>query len=154
MKVHHAMSRDVVKAKTKTPFRELWQAIFQKHIHAIPIVDEKNRLIGIISEEDLIKPLYPNYSEFISDFMAASNFEEMEEKLADLAKLTAKDLMCAKVIFTREETPLLRALSRMLVRKVRQLPVLSEQDVLIGMISKGDIFDHLFREKLLHKKRD
>lgn len=153
MKVHHAMSRDVVKAKTKTPFRELWQAIFQKHIHAIPVVDEKDRLIGIISEEDLIKPLYANYSEFITDFVSASNFEEMEEKLEGLTGLTASDIMCAKVIFTREETPLLRALSRMMLRNVRQLPVLSEEDIVIGMISKGDIFDHLFREKLLHKKR-
>ena len=66
----------------------------------------------------------------------------------EVAKLLAKDVMCPRVIFTRVESPAMRALSRMLVRNVHQLPVLDNNDRIVGMITKGDIFDALFRRHL------
>lgn len=152
MKVSDIMSLSVVTVGPKAPLRDLWKAIFKKHIHALPVVDTKKKLLGIVSEEDLLKPLYPNYQEYIEDFIGADDFEDMEEKIYDVAKLTAQKVMSKKVIFTREETPVMRALSRMIVRNVRQLPVLSKVDTVIGVITKGDIFDALFTRHLAMKK--
>lgn len=148
MKVSEVMSQSVKIAHGKTPYRELWKSIFKLHIHAIPVSDTKNTIIGIVSEEDLLKPLYPNYVEYIEDFTTVSNFEDLENKVSELVKLTARDVMNSHVIFTRPQTPILRALSRMIVRDVRQLPVVSDDGVLVGMISKGDIFDSLFKRYL------
>ncbi|MBI3577655.1 CBS domain-containing protein [Candidatus Gottesmanbacteria bacterium] len=148
MKVHQVMSVDIIAVKSKTPFRDIWKAIFKKHIHALPVIDQKRRIIGIISEEDLMKPLYPDYQHLIEDFAAASDFEDMEEKIHDLIKLKAEHIMNKRIIFTRPETPIMRALSRMIVRSVRQLPVLAENNTLLGVISKGDIFDTLFKKHL------
>lgn len=148
MKVHEVMSTSLKTATKKTPFRELWKAIFQLHIHGIPVLDAKAKVIGIIAEEDLVKPLYPNHVEFVEDFVTISNFEEMEEKVHDLVGLSAGDVMNPQVIFTRPDTPILRALSRMIVRNVRQLPVITDEGKLVGLISKGDVFDSLFRQHL------
>ncbi len=128
--------------------RELWKTIFKSHVNSLPVVDKSNKLLGMVSEEDLLKPLYPNYKEVIEDFVSASDFEDMEEKIHELTKLKAKHLMNKTVIFTRAETPIMRALARMITRKVRQLPVLSEENILIGIITKGDIFDALFKKHL------
>lgn len=148
MKVREVMSVKMVSVVAKTPMRELWEAIFKKGIHGLPVIDSKKKLVGFISEEDLLKPLYPSYRDVIEDFVSASDFEQMEEKIKDLTKFRAEHLMNKKVIFTRPDTPIMRALSRMIARNVRQLPVISEQDVLIGMITKGDIFDFLFKKHL------
>lgn len=148
MKVHEIMSLDIVFVTPSAKFRDLWKQIIKKKIHALPVVDKKKRIVGIISEEDLIKPLYPDYQHLVEDFAAASDFEEMEEKIHDLTKLTASDVMNSRVVFTRSDTPIMRALSRMMVRSVRQLPVVSEDNRLLGVISKGDIFDTLFRKHL------
>ena len=145
------MSRKIVTVSPKSELKELWKAIFKLHIHALPVVDAKNRLLGIVSEEDLLKPLYSNYQQYIEDFVTATDFEQMEGKIVEVAKLLAKDVMCPRVIFTRVESPAMRALSRMLVRNVHQLPVLDNNDRIVGMITKGDIFDALFRRHL--KKR-
>lgn len=157
MKVREIMSTKVSFVSPNTPLRELWKAIFKKHIHALPVVDKNKKVIGIVVEEDLLKPLYPDYQHLVEDFMGASEFEQMEEQIHTLEKLKAEDVMNTSVIFTRPDSPLLRALSRMIVRKVHQLPVLSEEDILIGVISKGDIFDSLFkrhvRGHLVAKKR-
>lgn len=143
-KVKHAVPPE-------TPLRELWKIIFKKKVNALPVVDKHKRIVGIVSEQDLLKPLYPNYREVIEDFVSASDFEEMEEKVHELTKLKAKHVMNKAVIFTRTETPILRALARMLTRRVGQLPVLSEENILIGIITKGDIFDALFKK---HLRRD
>ena len=42
--------------------------------------------------------------------------------------------------FSRESTLVMRALSRMIVRHVDQLPVLNDEDEVVGVITKGDIF--------------
>ena len=148
MKVGEVMSVHIVSASANTPLRDLWKAIFKKGIHGLPITDNKKKLLGIIAEEDLLKPLYPSYRDLIEDFVSASDFEEMEEKIQELTKLKAEHLMSRKVIFTRPETPIMRALSRMIVQNVRQLPVIDRDNTLIGMITKGDIFDILFKKHM------
>lgn len=151
MKVHEVMSQKTVTVSPKTKLAELWEIIFKKNVRGVPVVDAKNRLMGIVAEEDLLKRLYPNYEEYIEDFVSAADFEEMEERLSDLIGLTAEDLMSKKVIFTRKNTPILRALSRMILRSVHQLPVISENNEVIGVISKSDIFDILFAKRLRGK---
>ena len=148
MIVKHAMSRHIALVNPTTPVKEIWKLIFSKKINAVPVVDARNRLQGIIAKDDLLTLLYPNYEEYISDFTSASDFEEMEKKVRNIGQKTAGDIMKRRVIFTWEETPLMRALSRMIVRHVDQLPVLSQDYKVVGMITKGDIFYALFKKKI------
>jgi len=151
MKVRDVMAKNVTTIYPDTSFGDLWKAIFKTHINAVPVVDKKNKLIGIVAKEDILKRLYPGYEELIENFASAVDSEEMEEKIHEIVTLTAKDVMSRRVIYTRAETPIMRALSRMIVRRVNQLPVLSGTDGVIGMVTKGDIFYALF-SKHLNKK--
>ncbi len=152
MKVAEVMSRNISVVALDTSFRDLWQVIFKKRINAVPVVDRYKKLYGIITKEDILKFLYPDYSEFIAEFSILEDFELMEEKIHDLVSLKARDVMCKRVVYTRVETPIMRALSRMIARCLNQLPVLSEDDKVIGMITKGDIFYALFRRHLTGKE--
>lgn len=158
MKVADVMSRDIVTVTLDTPYRDLWKAIFKKHVNAMPVVDREKKLLGIITREDLLEPIYPQYQEVMENLTTARDFEGMEERLHDLVTLKARDVMCKRVIFTRDTTPIMRALSRMIVRRVNQIPVLTESDRLVGMVTKGDVFYSLFRRhfaksKLSHHKQ-
>lgn len=158
MKVADVMSRDIVTVTLDTPYRDLWKTIFKKHVNAMPVVDKQKKLLGIITREDLLEPIYPQYQEVMENLTAARDFEGMEERLHDLVALRVRDVMSKRVIFTRDTTPIMRALSRMIVRRVNQLPVLTEADRLVGMVTKGDIFYSLFsrhfaKSKLPHHKR-
>lgn len=148
MQVHHVMKKVKHAVAPETKLRDLWKTIFKKKVHTLPVVDKQLRMLGMVSEEDLLKPLYPNYREVVEDFVSASDFEDMEEQVHDLVKLKAKDLMNTSIIFTRTDTPIMRALARMISQNVSQLPVLSDKNILIGIITKGDIFDALFKRHL------
>ena len=87
--------------------------------------------------------------EFIPSFLKIVSI------VKEIVDLHAKNIMCRKVIFTRPDTPIMRALSRMYVRNVRQLPVLdTKQDVIVGMVSKGDVFDALFHKHLTSSQHE
>lgn len=148
MKVRELMSKKVTSVSPDASFASVWKIIFKKGIHGLPVVDKDNTLIGIIAEEDLLSKLYPSYQEYMDDFRSASDFEEMEEKIGELKKLQAQDIMNRKIHLTYPEGPILRALSKMIVRQIRQLPVIDKQRKLIGIITKGDVFDYLFKRYL------
>ncbi len=149
MKVSDVMcAKDIETATPKTPFKELWKAIFKRKIHALPVVEKSGKLVGIIVEEDLLKQLYPGYGEMMDEFSSVMDFEAMEQKVKELSSLTAESIMSKRVIFTRMETPAMRALSRMMARGVSQLPVLSDNDQVIGIVTKSDVFKGIFLRQL------
>lgn len=150
MKVKDLMSRNVVTATPGTSFDRIWELIFKKRVSGIPIIDKNKLLLGIISEEDLIEKLYPSHEEYFFD-PSSRDFEEMEDNVAGVARLKAKDFMSKSVYTTTEATPIMKAASSMLIYKVSCLPVVRKRKarkILVGIICKGDIFGQIFRSKL------
>lgn len=148
MKVRDVMTKDIVTASPQSTVRELWKQLFSRHVNAIPVVDAKRKLLGIITKEDLLKALYPDYEEYMADITGLEDFEAMENKVRELGSKKATSVMCKRVVYTREGTELMRALSRMIVRRLNQLPVLSAQDAVVGVVTKGDVFYALFKKNL------
>ncbi len=149
MTVQNVMSKKVVVVKPDTTLRELWKTIFSRRVNAVPVVDAKRKLVGIISKEDMLKLLYPDYEGMLDDLFSSFDFEAMEERVHELNAKKARDIMCKRVVFTREDTQVMRALSRMVARRINQLPVLARKnDTVIGMVTKGDIFRALFTKHL------
>lgn len=149
MVIRDLMSKKLTIVKPDTTLRDLWKSIFSHRVNAVPVVDSKGKLLGIISKEDMLKLLYPNYEDMMEDLFTSYDFESMEDRIHELNVKKARDIMCKRVVFTREDTPIMRALSRMIARRLNQLPVLSRKDDrVVGMVTKGDIFRALFKKHL------
>lgn len=148
MNIRTIMSKKVFTVTKDTPYKKLWEAIIKKDINSVPVVDAKKRLLGLVTRSNLLSPLYPDEKDFIDAFSSGASYDVMENKVKEMGNLKAKDIMSRRVYFTRDTTPVMRALSRMIARNVSQLPVLSEGDKVIGMVTKGDIFHALFRRQL------
>lgn len=149
MVIGDVMSKKITLVKPDTSLRELWKTIFAHRVNAVPVVDAKKKMLGIITRDDILKLLYPDYEDLMEGLYSSYDFEEMEDRIHELNMKQAREIMCKRVIFTREDTPIMRALSRMISRSVSQLPVLSRRDdTVVGMATKGDIFYSLFRKHL------
>ncbi len=148
MKVKNVMSRQVVTVTPRTTFREIGDIIFGKRFghkfSSVPVIDKNKKLLGIVTEKDLLRKLYPTQAELIEDFFEASNFNNIEDKIHDVEKLTAQEIMGKHPITTLSETPLMRAGSIMLTENKRRLPVVDKKGKLVGVISQGDIFRAVF----------
>lgn len=149
MLIADIMSKKITVVKPDMSLRELWKTIFKRRVNAVPVVDAKKKMLGIITKDDILKLLYPDYEDLMEGLFSSYEFEEMENRIHELNTKKARDIMCKRVIYTREDTPIMRALSRMITRNVNQLPVLAQKtDTLVGIIAKGDIFRALFKKHL------
>jgi CBS-domain-containing membrane protein len=117
-------------------------------VNAVPVIDARGNIAGIVAKDDLLSLLYPNYDEYVSDFTSVSDLEEMERKVKNIGTTPVRDIMKKRVVYAHAGIPIMRALSRMIVQHVDQLPVLSDDNRIIGIISKGDIFKALFKHRL------
>lgn len=148
MKVKDVMSKKVVTVNPETTFREIGNIIFGKRFSrkfsSVPVVDKKGKLLGIVAEKDLLMRLYPSQKEVIEDFFGTTNFYEMEEKIHEVEKLTAQEIMSKNPLVAQPATPLMKAGSLMLVKRFRRLPVVDKKGKLVGIISQGDIFRAIF----------
>lgn len=150
MKVFQAMTRKVISVSPEDTLKEVGRIIFGKKIDAVPVVDGRGKLVGIVAEGDLLSKFYPSHSEFVEDFVDASKFEEMEEDASGILKMKVKDVMKKDVVCTYPDVPLLRAASKMIVRKIGRLPVVERETTkLVGVISKGDVFKAILKLHIL-----
>ncbi len=142
------MSRSVVTVSPTTTFKEIGNIIFGKRFghkfSSVPVIDKNKKLLGMVTEKDLLRKLYPSQSEVIENFFEASKFLEMEDRIHGVEKLTAEQVMGKQPVTTTAETPLMKAGSLMLTANKRRLPVVDDQGKLVGVISQGDIFRTIF----------
>jgi SAM-dependent methyltransferase len=76
----------------------------------------------------------------MEDFAMARSFVMMEDRLPELMGRPVKNLMTTPVKTITKETPLMKALSMMLLNNFSHIPVVNENKELRGIISQGDIF--------------
>lgn len=148
MKVKDVMSASAVTISPTDSFHEIWKCIFKKKIHALPVVNKKKEIVGILTREELLEKLYPDYKDLFSSSDEFPDLEDMERKITEFSSLKVADLMRTHVVYAHEETPVLRALSRMIVRRISQMPVVTEEGIVVGMVTKGDIFYALFKPRV------
>lgn len=150
MKVADVMEKHVEFVTKDTPISEVARLIFGRKINGVPICNDRRerKVVGFVTERDILSKFYPSLQEFIEDPVHSQDFEEMEKKINEILSLPTKKIMSARPTTVTAKTPVLRAQSLMLVRKIGRLPVVDEEGRLIGIIAKGDIFKAVVGMKL------
>ena len=127
------------------------------NISGAPVVDNRNHLLGILSENDVLGMLL-KYQEALDDDSPGSvmlNYpmdSSMEEDSAlksiadEISNTLVSDIMTRTVLTTSPDTTIMEVLSAMIEMKVNRLPVV-EKGVVVGIISRGDIIFALYKKK-------
>jgi len=148
MKVSKLMRRNPKTVTPDAPLDRVWQIVSELKFHILPVVDENNRLKGIITAEDILKNLIPDYRDFFSEFYPeAPTIEDIADQIEKQIHLFAKDLMNKKVYTINNDQDVFKALSKMMAYNVRILPVLDGDEKLAGFIVEKDIFKYLFQKE-------
>jgi len=147
MKVANVMSRqvDYISAEDKVEYAS--RLIFGRGINGLPVCKD-NKVIGFLTEQDIISKVFPSFQEYVADPVHNQNFEEMEQKMSEVFKIKVEKIMNKNVVTVKSSTPLLEAQSIMKVHNIGRLPVVDEDMKLIGIISNSDVFKAIVRERL------
>jgi acetoin utilization protein AcuB len=128
MLVEERMTRNPVTAKVDTPVTEAQAVMRREKIHHLPVVDRDGKLVGIVTEKDL---LYASPS-------PATSLSVYEITYL-LGKLTVEKVMTKDLITIKEDTPLEDAARIMADNNIGGLPVVRD-GMLVGIITESDLF--------------
>ena len=128
MIIERRMTRNPVTATPDMSIAEASALMKQEKVHRLPVLDKDKKLVGIITEKDI---LYASPS-------PASSLS-IHEMAYLLSKLTVKKLMSKNVVTINKDTTVEEAARMMVDQDLSSLPVL-EGDKLIGIVTKSDMF--------------
>lgn len=129
------MTHDVVRARHDTPFKEIVELLAANGITAVPVVDEMDHPLGVVSEADLLRKCSAQNDP--SSRTSLPHLETWERAKAEGA--TAGELMSAPAVCARPEWTAVEAARLMALRNIKRLPVVDEADRLEGIVSRGDL---------------
>jgi len=147
MKVSDIMQTQVDFVETDIPLIGVARLIFGRGINGVPVCKGK-KVVGFVTERDILAKFYPSMQDYMEDPVHSADFEGMEKKLDEILDLPVSEIMSTTPITITVDTPILKAQSRMMVKKIGRLPVVDEKGNLVGILSKGDIFKAVVGEKL------
>ncbi len=142
--VADAMSPNPIQVKPDLPLKQAIQILADNKISSLPVVDEVGKLIGILSETDIlwqesgITP--PAYITILDSVIYLENPARYEKELHKALGQTVEEVMTPGAVATITSDQSLSEAARLLHEKrVHQLPVLDESEKVIGMVSCSDI---------------
>ena len=147
MIVKEIMTSDIKSVKPDSMVRDVAMVMCLQKISGMPVVDEDNNLVGIISEKDILQHMFPDIDEAMT-MDSKPDFEEMEKRYAETLGMKVSELMTKTVATVSADMPCLKAASMMWLRKIRRIPV-TEGTKLVGIVSIGDVHRAIFRQQLV-----
>jgi CBS domain-containing protein len=129
--VKDIMTTRVIWVREDTTFREMAAALREYRISAFPVVDEDRKVIGVVSEADMLTKAA------VDEGIVAGLLHHRDQ--AKARGVTAGDLMTTAVVAVRPEDTIEHAAKLMYHRGVKRLPVTDESGHLVGIISRADV---------------
>ena len=143
MKVREIMTKDLTAEEKTIPVRELIFILNSAYMSSMPIVDEEGKLIGIISEKDLIKAALPGYFEMLHSTSFIPDMNQLAKKLVQIADDSIEKYMQRDFICVEEDDDDLQAADLIIRRNLKSLPVVDKEGRLVGVVKRIDLLEHL-----------
>ncbi|MFI6654936.1 CBS domain-containing protein [Streptomyces sp. NPDC050523] len=146
-KVGSVMSTEVVRAEYGTPFKEVARRLGEHRISGLPVVDEDDKVIGVISETDLMArqadtpdPFEPKKRSRLAGLTRGARKHAAKSRAR-----TAGQLMTEPPITVHADDTIVAAARIMAQHRVERLPVLDEADRLVGIVTRRDLLTVFLR---------
>lgn len=136
------MTRELITVTKDVTVKELASLLTAKDISGVPVVDEDNNLIGIVTQSDLIdqnkKVHIPTVASILDSFIFLERPGKMEQEMKKIAGATVADIYTQDPVSVEEDTGLDEIATIMSEKKIHTLPV-TKDGKMTGVIGKRDI---------------
>ncbi|GAA3293536.1 CBS domain-containing protein [Dactylosporangium vinaceum] len=140
--VRDVMTRSVVTVSPDLGYKQIADLLVDMGVSAVPVVGDDRKVIGVVSEADLLHKVEFNGAEVHAGLFERRRSRRAKEKAAGE---TARDLMTAPAVTIAAGVPLTRAARLMEQHEVKRLPVLDEDGSLIGIVARRDLLRRYLR---------
>jgi len=141
-RVRDVMTQEVVTVNEHASFKDVAMLIAERRVSAVPVLDREGRVLGIVSEADLVlKEEYPEGPPERRLFQG----RRRRQAQAKAAGVTAAELMTAPAVTIGPDASVAEA-ARLLHRHgIKRLPVVDPAGPLLGIVSRADLLKVFLR---------
>lgn len=132
------MTTPVITIGPNAPFKEIVSVMLQHAVGGLPIVDDKRRLLGILTKADLLPNVQTTQPESIPWRRPSWRAEQIADWHGRVGGATAGDLMTKDVVTAGEETAIHQLGQLMLSHGINRLPIVKD-GILVGIVTRTDI---------------
>ncbi|MGE0014928.1 MAG: CBS domain-containing protein [Candidatus Methanomethylophilaceae archaeon] len=155
LKVRDLMTTQVVTLKPGDTVKHATIKFAVNNISGAPVVDNRNHLVGILSEDDILNLIVRRQEKMgagggkMLSYPMDSEMDNvaLQDAADEVSNTKVEDIMTRSVLTTTPDAVIVDVLKAMLERKINRVPVL-EKGVLVGIISRGDIVFHIYKRKV------
>ncbi len=156
MKIEDAMQKDVIKFNELDRIVDVAQSFRDNKISGAPVVNQENKVIGVISEGDIMR-LLEVHSPKINLILPAPldlielpvrmkyELDEIAEDMQRAGSVVIDQIMTKKVVSTGPDASISDAAELMDSHDVKRLPVINNEGKLVGIVTRGDIIGAMVR---------
>jgi CBS domain-containing protein len=132
--VRDVMSTHVIAVRLRAGYKEMAAMLRDQRVSAFPVVDDDNKVIGVVSETDLLT------KEALEGTVPSTLQGVTGQRVqSQVSGVTAADLMTRPAVTIGPDRPVTDAARLMFDRRVKRLPVVSDDGTLIGIVTRSDV---------------
>lgn len=141
--VAEVMTCDPIVVKPQTLLEEAIKILAEKRIGGLPVVDDSGKLVGVLSESDLmwqeaeVKP--PSYIMLLDSVIYLENPGRYQRELHKALGQTVGEVMSEHPVTIKPEKKAKDAARLMNEKRIDRLPVIDDAGKVVGIITRGDI---------------
>ncbi len=168
MKARDVMVSPVITVKPTTSVKDVARLFLDQHISAVPVVDDTSKIVGIVSEGDLLHRSEAGTERRRSWWLQALTGDEtLTREFTKAHGRTAADVMTHCVVTAAPETPLHEIATLLEKNRIKRVPIV-DNGKLVGLVSRANLIqavasgrkepelplsDAAIRDKLLEEMR-
>ncbi len=150
IKVREAMTPDPITIHPEMEVTEVAKVMIDNNIGGLPVVDHSGRLVGIVTESDLVvqdsEVAFPRFVTFLAGYVfVPGSLHRFEEKFTKAVAATARQMMTQDVLTVDADDSVEDVATMMTRKKLKRFPVMSAGK-LVGMITMADIVKLISRD--------
>jgi CBS domain-containing protein len=139
--VRDVMVTRVVSAQEDAVFKEIVDALARNRISAVPVLNDQHQVVGVVSESDLLARV----SGSLIDLPKGHRRSGGAERRAKMHAATARELMTSPAVCTRPDTRIADAAKQAADARVRRMPVVDRNGVLLGIVARAELLRPFLR---------
>ena len=142
------MTTDVIVAKTDDSIANVATLLIKEKIGGLPVVDENNKVVGIISETDIMQKETdiesPRVLNFFQGLIFLDDIKKLEDDMKKVAAYKVEDLMSKDIITVNENDSFDYVANVMIKKSINRVPVVDKENFLKGIICRYDIIKAMY----------
>lgn len=140
------MTKKVITISKDATVAELAKLLIKHKISGVPIVDEKEELVGIVTEADIIVKVSSLPFPISFSFAFLDSCDSYTKSTKEYMETRVEEIMSKNIKTAKENMPLSKVVNIMINNNINRIPILDDNNKLSGIITRADIMKSMIKK--------